>query len=93
VAESDQASERAARSDEVVQQAKQTFEQALDRIKPTAVALANALRELNNPSSIEVEFAIKFTSGAGVVFASTAVEGNFAVKLTWNNEPVEASRL
>ncbi|HEY3135426.1 MAG TPA: CU044_2847 family protein [Blastocatellia bacterium] len=74
---------------EVAEKAKQTFESSLERIKPVAAAIIAKLRELGDqPQEIGVEFGIKLSAAAGVVLASTGMEANFKVSLTWKRSNV-----
>jgi hypothetical protein len=46
------------------------------------------LRELaDSPDEAAVEFGVKLSTNAGVVFASAAAETNFVFKLTWKSKP------
>jgi DNA-directed RNA polymerase specialized sigma24 family protein len=75
---------RGANPSELAEKAKQTFESSLERIKPAAAAIIAKLRELgDSPEQIGVEFGIKLSTAAGVVIASTGMEANFKVTLTW----------
>ncbi|PPD04690.1 MAG: hypothetical protein CTY29_04310 [Methylobacter sp.] len=65
--------------------AAEKFEQALSHIKPVAKALHVAFEELNKPKEINMEFGIKFSAKAGVVFASADSEATFVIKLKWEN--------
>jgi hypothetical protein len=74
-------------SHEVVERATQTFEDALDKIKPAASAIIAKLKELKTPpDQIGLEFGIKFSAKAGAVIASAGAEANFNVTLTWKRE-------
>lgn len=75
---------RAARPGEITARAAQTFESALDAIKPVVVAVINKLRDISVPvDQISVEFGIKLGAKAGVYIASADTEANFKVSLTW----------
>ena len=75
---------KAARPGEVVAKAKETFEQALEKIRPAAQVIVKKLRSLADaPDTIEVEFGLKLSAEAGAVVASTAFEANYTVTLTW----------
>ncbi len=63
----------------------QRFEQALNHIKPVADALFGAFGELNNPKEVNLEFGVKFSAKAGVIFASADSEATFKVSLKWVN--------
>jgi hypothetical protein len=64
----------------------QTFEQALEAVRPAVDRIRRTLTNLNNPSEIELSFGIVIAGGVGAVFSSVSTEANFAVKLTWHNE-------
>ncbi|HMV48521.1 MAG TPA: CU044_2847 family protein [Blastocatellia bacterium] len=74
-------------SHEVVERATQTFEDALEKIKPAAGVILAKLKELKSPpEQIALEFGIKFSAKAGAVIASADTEANFKVTLTWKRE-------
>ena len=69
---------------EVVQRAQQTFETALDRVRPAAQAIIGKLRDLHDPpDEIEVEFGLKMSAEAGALVAAAGAEANYKVTLTW----------
>jgi Trypsin-co-occurring domain 1 len=75
---------RGPNSGEVVTKANQTFEAALERIKPAASAIITLLRDLtDSPDTVGVEFGIKLSAEAGAVLASAGVEANYKVTVTW----------
>ena len=81
---------RGSRASEVAEKAKETFEASLERIKPVAAGIIAKLRELGDrPEQVGVEFGIKLNAAAGVVLASSGVEANFKVTLTWKLEQKE----
>lgn len=61
------------------------FEQAMKHIKPVASALCGAFEELNKPKEINMEFGMKFSAKAGVIFASADSEATFKISLKWVN--------
>ncbi len=65
-----------------VEKAKQSFEEAVSGIGPIAETILRKVAALG-PESVSVEFGIKFSAQAGVVLASSAVEGNCKVTLGW----------
>ena len=78
---------RRARVSEMTEKAKETFEAALEKIKPAATAMIAKLRNLGeSPDEIRLEFGIKLNAEAGAVVASTGAEANFKVTLTWKRE-------
>jgi hypothetical protein len=73
-----------AKPGEVVENAKISFERALDGVKPMANLMLSKLRELvNPPDEIEVEFGINLSAEVGAVVATAAAEANYSVTLTW----------
>ena len=78
---------RVARPGEIAERANQTFESALERIKPAAAVIVEKLRDLSvPPDQVGLEFGIKFGAKAGAFFASADTEANFKVTLTWKRE-------
>ena len=78
---------KAARPGEVVARAKETLEEALDKIQPAAQSVITKLRGLHDaPNEIEVEFGIKLSAEAGAFIASAGVEANYKVTLKWSNK-------
>ena len=72
---------------EVIERATQTFEDALEKVKPAAAIIIAKLKELKSPpDQIGLEFGIKFAAKAGAVIASADAEANFKVTLTWKRE-------
>jgi hypothetical protein len=75
---------KAARPGEIAEKAKETFEDALDKIKPAAQSIIAKLRSLHDePDEIGVEFGIKLSAAAGAFIASAGVEANYKVTLKW----------
>ncbi|MEO1403965.1 MAG: CU044_2847 family protein [Cyanobacteria bacterium J06635_1] len=70
---------------EMVLQATQTLEQALDKVKPVASTVISKLKSgLTTPADeVEVTFGLKLNAEAGVVFSSVGGEVTFEVKLKW----------
>jgi Trypsin-co-occurring domain 1 len=74
-------------TDELVYKAKQTLEEALDKVTPVASRVISKLRGLANPADgVEVTFGLKLSAEAGVIFSSVGSEVTFEVKLKWNKE-------
>jgi len=71
-------------SKKAIETANQSFESALDNVKPTANALIAKLRDLiEEPDEVSIEFGLKFTAESGIVLAAAGVEANFKVALKW----------
>ena len=78
-----------ANAGEVVAKAKQTFEDAMENIKPAANVIITKLREITDPpDEIEVEFGIKLSASAGAIVTNASVEANYKINLTWK-KPVK----
>ncbi|HEY1454471.1 MAG TPA: CU044_2847 family protein [Roseiarcus sp.] len=76
----------AASASGVAGQATQTFESALDTIKPAAQRLVEKMSDLT-PGGIELEFGITLSADAGAFFAAVGAEAQFKIKLTWTKGP------
>src|SRR5690349_10395117 len=73
---------RAGRDSEVAEKAQLTFEQAISGLRPIAQAVLAQIEGLG-PETATVELGVKFTASAGIVLASSAVEGNCKIVLSW----------
>jgi hypothetical protein len=79
--------EHVARPGEILAKATQTFESALETIKPAASSILAKLGNLSVPvDQVSVEFGIKFGAKAGTFIASADSEANFKVNLTWKRK-------
>ncbi|MDW7991470.1 MAG: CU044_2847 family protein [Anaerolineae bacterium] len=80
----------AARGEGVPERARQTFEAALERVRPLAKAVICKLRTLADPpdeiDEIEVEFGLKLNAEAGAILAAAGTEAHYTVTLTWKRE-------
>jgi len=77
----------AARPGEVATKAEQTFQAALDRVRPIATTLIGKIRDLSDPpDKAELEFGLKLTAEAGAVLTSASGEAHCKVTLTWERE-------
>ena len=74
-------------SEAVVTQASESFESVVKRVQPAAVAVLDAARSgPRPPSEVTVEFGIEMSADLGAVIASTAVQANFKVTITWQRD-------
>jgi NTP-dependent ternary system trypsin peptidase co-occuring protein len=72
------------RQQAVVQQAQQTFEQAVSRVQPAIQGLLHQLRSLaETPEEIQVEFGLQLSAEVGAFVAGASTTGNFKVSMTW----------
>jgi hypothetical protein len=77
----------AARGERGVLKAQQTFEAALDRIRPAAQVLIQKLRALHDPpDEIQVEFGLSLNAQAGAFIAAASTEAHYKITLTWRRE-------
>ncbi|WP_374975785.1 CU044_2847 family protein [Microbacterium trichothecenolyticum] len=74
-------------SEAVVTQASESFETVVQRVQPAATAVLDAARSgPHPPSEVTVEFGIEMSADLGAVIASTAVQANFKVTITWQRD-------
>jgi hypothetical protein len=72
---------------QVIKTAQQSFDAALEKIKPMAASIINKVRSLNDPpDEVEVKFGVKMSSQAGAVIAKASLEGNYEITLKWKRE-------
>ena len=84
---------RAARGDTIAK-AKETLEEALDKVLPTTRYAIEKLRSLGSqPDEIEVSFGMSLSTVAGVVIASTSAGANFSVTVHWSGKKEETAPL
>ncbi len=75
---------RASRSDDMVDEAKQTFDQALNTIRTSTESVINKLQALTHrPDEIEMEFGFNMSGEFGAVIAKVTAEANYKVTLRW----------
>lgn len=85
--------QRAGAAGEVVERAEQTFQTALEKIKPAAAAIIAKIRQLGDtPDELTVEFGIRLSAQVGVVLTKAAAEGNYKITLKWKQEKQQADR-
>ncbi|MBO3752790.1 hypothetical protein J5X84_42650 [Streptosporangiaceae bacterium NEAU-GS5] len=71
-------------ADEVVYQAKQRFETALEGVRDAAVKALAAFRHAAlDPDGVEIAFGVKFNAEVGAVIAKAATEAHLTVTLSW----------
>src|SRR2546425_6861206 len=74
------------RPGEIAEEAKETFEQALSKIRPATEKVITTLRSLaHKPDEIEMEFGFTMSAAAGVVIASASTGANYKVTLRWKS--------
>lgn len=76
-----------AKREGIPEKASITFEDAIDKIKPTVASVMRKFRDLNDkPDEVAVEFGLKLTANANVIITSGGLEANFKVTLIWKKE-------
>src|SRR3954471_20404417 len=76
---------RGGRPGEMIERARVTYEEALDKIQPAAVSIIHRLREMPQPpSQVSVELGIGLSAEAGAFLASASTQANLKVTLTWS---------
>ena len=65
----------------------ESFEQALDKVKPAARAVVEAFRELNEPDEIGIEFGIQFSSELKAFVLTGEANASFKLSLKWKCDP------
>jgi DNA-directed RNA polymerase specialized sigma24 family protein len=75
------------RPGEIAEEAKETFEQALSKIRPATEKVITTLRGLaHKPDEIEMEFGFSLNAVVGVVIASASTDANYKVTLRWTHK-------
>ena len=87
----DEATSRIPRQD----RAKELFERAEAVIEQMAESTSRIAKRVSSrearPEQIEIQFGIKFSSQAGIVFASAATEASLAVKIVYGGSAASES--
>ena len=72
------------RREDLVLDAKVSFERALAAVKDAASAALGQFQAMaRKPDEVEIKFGVKLSAEAGAVIAKTGLEGQFEVKLKW----------
>ncbi|WP_022953241.1 CU044_2847 family protein [Leucothrix mucor] len=62
------------------------FEKAIQGIKPVAKSVLGMLKDLSDPSEVEIEMGVKLGAKAGVILASVDSEATMVIKLKWQRK-------
>ena len=74
---------RAGREDKI-EKARETFEDALNKVLPATKTVVEKLRGMESrPDEIEVTFGVNLSTMAGAVIASASASANFGVTVRW----------
>ena len=80
------------RSRQIAEQATETFEAAVAKVRSAADAMLASLSGLKStPEEITVEFAVQLNAGAGVCIATLGSSANFKIALKWKPSPAVES--
>jgi hypothetical protein len=83
---------RAGRGDRI-EQAKETFEEALDKVLPVTKSVVGKLRStIHKPDEIEVTFGVNLGTVAGAFIASATAEANFGITVRWSGTAKESAQ-
>lgn len=75
---------RVTRPNEITEKAKDSFEKAVDKIKPIANTLISRLHSLTKPADeVGVEFGIKLNGKYGAIITEFGAEAQFKISLKW----------
>ena len=76
--------------DEIIEKARETLEEALNRVLPAAKSVVEKLQSMTSkPDEIEVNFGINLSTQAGAFIASTTAAANFGVTVHWTKASKE----
>jgi hypothetical protein len=75
-------------TDELIEDAKESFDDLLTVVGPVTRKLVDRLRTglTKDASEVEVKFGLKVTAGTDLVFATAGGEVNFEITLKWKND-------
>src|SRR4051812_36726207 len=81
---------RGVSSGEMMERARLTYEEAVDKIRPAAESIVERIRSIAEPPDIiSVEFGIKLNANIGAILASASTEAQFTLTLTWNRAAID----
>lgn len=92
VDETAQTDDRIGIGNQVIDKATQTFEAALETVKPIANAIITKIGSIKQPADeVEVKFGIKISAQLGAVVASGNSEVNYEITLKWTRDSQNGS--
>ena len=72
---------------DLAQQSEKAIDSAMSTIHAVAQRVTATIDAISDrPSTVEVDFGLKLTAGAGALVASASTEASFIVKLTWTHK-------
>lgn len=80
------------RGEELLTKAKETLEDAIQKILPAAKAVVEKVKNIETDADeIEIAFGVRLNSTFSVLISSVSAEANFDVTLRWHNEKKSAT--
>ena len=77
---------RAGREDKI-EQARETFEDALNKVLPATKTVVEKLRGMaSRPDEVEITFGVNLSTVAGAFIASASAAANFGVTVRWTGQ-------
>jgi hypothetical protein len=77
---------RSIRPTDVIERARLTYEEAIDKMRPAALSVITHMRQLPDPpDEVAVELGISLSAEAGAFLASAAAQANLVLTLTWKS--------
>src|SRR5216683_1140874 len=75
-----------------IEKAKETFEEALNKVLPATKTVVEKLRSMTSkPDEIEVTFGVNLSTTAGAFIASANAGANFGVTVRWTGKAEETT--
>jgi len=72
---------------DLAEQSSKALDSAMNTIHAVAQRVTATINSISErPSTVEVDFGLKPTAGAGALVASASTEASFIVKLTWERK-------
>jgi len=72
---------------DLAEQSSKALDSAMNTIHAVAQRVTATINSISErPSTVEVDFGLKLTAGAGALVASASTEASFIVKLTWERK-------
>lgn len=79
--------DRVGRTERVIETAKQTLEEGLDRVQPVIGAVVRRFRDMADPpDKVTLQFGLKATGELGLVIGKATTEANFTISAEWHAE-------
>jgi hypothetical protein len=85
--------ERTSRASGVIEEARSSFEEALDSIRHVASAAVTQFRGMaHRPDEVEIKFGVRLDARAGAVIAQAGMQGQLEIKVrcTFSDQPLAA---